>query len=120
MLSPRCRPISIVDGMVLVAAIAFSFLLVKDSKEYNGTLFARGWFDEPHHLTDGSDIPYLGSITSIIRRGAVPLLLPASFAMFTIRLRTPRPVLRRLGRQPGFAATSAVVLVVCVGFVGKA
>ena len=116
---PRCRPFTVMDGMILVAAVALTLWLVKVSDEYNGSLFSRGRFDNPHDLTDESDIPYLSALCDMVRKGAAPLLLPASFALLITRLRSPRPALRRLARQPGFAATSAVALIVSIDFAGR-
>lgn len=110
--APRCRPFTVLDGMILVAATAVSIVLLKIAVGYFGAFY--GPFSEPHDLTDGSDIPYLGSITGLIRCGSVPVLLPASLALLVIRLRKPRPALRRLARQPGFAACSVVALIVTI------
>jgi hypothetical protein len=114
--APSCRPFTVMDGMILVMGVALSLLLLKASDEYNGPLFSWQWFDKPVPMQDESQVPYLSGFTGAVRRGAAPLLLPASFALLIVRLRSPRPALRRLGRQPGFAATSAVALVVGVDF----
>jgi hypothetical protein len=42
----------------------------------------------------------------------VPLLVAWSLALWALRLRKPRPEFRRLFRQPGMAATTAILLTV--------
>jgi hypothetical protein len=115
---PRCRAFHVIDGMILVSAAALSCWLLKLSNEGNGRLFPV--VIDRHSLTDESNVPYLSDLTRCIRQGAVPLLLPTSLALLTIRLRGPRPVVRRLARQPGFAASSATALIVSIDFVGRA
>ena len=70
-------------------------------------------------MTTKIDIPYLAALSRLIQHYAVPLLLPASLAMFFIRLRGPRPMLRRLSRQPGFASSAAVALIVSADLLGR-
>jgi hypothetical protein len=45
-------------------------------------------------------------------------LLAATLTLAWLRLRRPRPSFRRLARQPGFAACSAVILVFVVAYLG--
>jgi hypothetical protein len=89
----RCRPFTIADAMILVAAVAI------------GLATARGTMDYPfwHRL---GPTKHAAPITGF--------LLVMTLAIVPIRLRRPRPSFRRLMRQPGMAACAAVLLVMGV------
>lgn len=116
----RCRRFSILDGMILVAIAAMSLWIWKASDEYHGPLFYP-WipWEQEDSWTREMQVPYLDNMTDFITQAAAPFLMPASFGLWVIRLRRPRPILRRIGRQPGFAATSAVVLIVTLDVAGR-
>ena len=88
-----CRPFSILDGMILVAAIAA------------GLVLARSIF------SDALRVPHNPMWAS---RPISYFLLPWTLAVVPIRLRSPRPSLRRLMVQPGMAACVAVSVVTAI------
>ena len=95
--------LSIADGMIAVAAVAVGLVLVRQTLPINEV--SPAW----------AGLAMNGSVL------AADLLAPISFALLAIRLRPPRPPLRRLARQPGFAACLAAVtagglLAIVVGF----
>ncbi len=89
----RCRPFTIADAMILVAAAAM------------GLALARATIDHVFWMSSGPT-KYGGPISGF--------LVALTVAYVPIRLRRPRPSLRRLMRQPGMAACSAVLLVTAV------
>jgi hypothetical protein len=91
--------------MVLVAAAALSLVLIRD------------YLADAHIARNlPAAIPNDWSIAALWRRGTVysgmlsPLAVALSLALFILRLRKPRPGLRRLLRQPGMVASSATVI----------
>ena len=88
----RSRRFSVLDGMILIAGVAFGLAILKfmPSVEIpdNGTQPAlRSWVNDSFSLS----------------------LYGPTMALMLVRLRRPRPILRRLIRQPGFAACVAVL-----------
>lgn len=96
MTSPAPRRFTVSDGMVLVAATAVGFGVARYSElRVNGN----------------------GITLSIMARVQVWLSfvgLFLTFALLTLRLWRPRPDLRDLFRQPGFAANFAVMVTIVV------
>jgi hypothetical protein len=96
--TPRHR-FSLSDTMILIAALAFSLVLVRYVVSLNlleippapGRL---GWF---------------GRVQLVAISFASPVLITLSLAFFVISLRPPRPPLRCLAREPGFVAMAVVV-----------
>ena len=86
----RCRRISILDVMILVAGSAVGLALAR---------------------TLGGDP---ATITILLSRPGSFFLLAQTFAYLPIRLRRPRPTLRRLIGQPGLAACLAVAIVAAI------
>ncbi len=88
------RRFTIADAMLLIAATAVGLSVQRDwiAPVFRGPLYPLRYY---------VDLPYL-------------LLAPLNFywtlAFVAIRLRSPRPSPRRLGRQPGFIAGLAVIL----------
>jgi hypothetical protein len=108
MREPPCRPFSLLDAMILVAAVAVGF---------GGTRML-GWGVTPD---SGPASPLYWSLAhgSIdIAVACLPSLMALTLTFFVIRLRGPRPSLRRVARQPGTVACCAVVLTMTV-YVGQ-
>ncbi len=93
------RPFTLIDAMILVAATAVGFGILRD-------WIAPGGVWVPIPLT----IRLLDSTYIVL--GAMNLYW--TIAVVGIRLRRPRPSLRRLGRQPGFVAGVAVLLMTLI------
>jgi hypothetical protein len=98
------RKFTVFDAMLLIAVTAVSLVLIRDYV----------------HFLDGRRITWLlprdWRLASMWRWATVwsgvlaPLAVSLSLAMWLLRLRKPRSKLRRLFRQPGMFATSAVVI----------
>ena len=97
-----CRKLTLLDAMVMVAASAISIYLSKlhhedligangDQWRGNLALWSGTWL-----------LAYAGGI----KGWTVCWLVPVSWAFLLIRLRQPRPRLRRLLQQPGMADPS--------------
>lgn len=93
------RRFNLADGMIITAATGASLALLRDAPELSA-VFIGGNF--AHYKS----IPL--SVRVAIR--AVYVLIPWTFAVFLMRLRHPRPPLRRLVFQPGMAACGAVTV----------
>lgn len=91
------KRLNLIDGMIVIAALAAWLALIRV------TLPVR---DVPPKV-----VVILNVIVMI-----VDSLTALSFACLAIRLRQPRPRLRRLARQPGFAA--CVVIAVAMTIIG--
>ena len=96
------RKFSVADGMVFVAATAVGFSLVRVHFRSIETLLA---------AMRGLIVPGRDRVA-----GAAPLLASWTAALLVLRLRTPRPPLRRLLRSPGFSACAAATfgVLLCV------
>ena len=93
MSQPTARKFSLGDFMILVAAAALGLLLKRlDLMVLN---------PPPRNL--------LGHSLCLWLLETCPFLIPASLALIAMRLRRPRPVARRLFREPGLLACLAVV-----------
>ena len=89
----RCRPFTIMDGMILVGTTAAGLALGRSM------------------LTDASRMrPGLTHLAETI----VYVLLVWTAGFLVIRLQRPRPTLRRLMCQPGMTACSAALLIAAV------
>jgi hypothetical protein len=103
--SRRC---TLLDVMALIAATALGFYLVRT---YSLNVL-------------NSDLTHYPLIPRLLLTiwAAILAVLPVpalwSIALFGLRLRRPRPDLRRLVRQPGFVAAGAVTLVAAVRLAG--
>lgn len=91
----RCRPLAILDGMVIVAAVACGVALART--------IAR----------DAGPWPWFDASLDVARPGSY-FLLPPTLALIALRLRRPRPSLRRVLIQPGMAACCAVAVITAV------
>jgi hypothetical protein len=95
-----CRRFTVLDGLILVAGVAVGFALVRSR-------FA-GYWDE----LEGTTFPARWMSIGLNASGL--LLIVASSLILILRLRRPRPAIRRVARQPGAAACFAA-LVLAVG-----
>jgi hypothetical protein len=96
MRSPIPRRFTLVDAMVLIAATAIAMVLMRPLLEEMRPLGV-------HSLGDALR---LGSTVSVTLE---PMALTLSLAVGLLRLREPRPRLRRAFRQPGMVACMAVL-----------
>ena len=115
-----CRPFTLLDAMILVAATALDLAgfraelghhyhrsllyVLQDGKEYQTLV---NW--------PGNAVPrwYLSIYTGgRLAARSVPMLASWSLALLVIRLRRPRPSRQPLFRQPGMVAGCAVALAV--------
>jgi hypothetical protein len=108
MRTSQSRRCTLLDVMALIAATAIGFYLVRT--------YSLNVLD-----SDLTHYPFIPRIlltiwATILAVLPVPILW--SIALFGLRLRRPRPALRRLVREPGFVATGAVTLVVAVRLAG--
>jgi hypothetical protein len=101
------RKFNLLDAMILVAAtaagMAFLRMFLAEGRFSPVTIF-QGW-----------------SLTSRVLSGietAYPFLVMWTFALVILRLRQPRPRMRRLARQPGMAAGCAASLMLVVQLLG--
>ena len=122
MTPPRCRPFTILDAMVLVAATAVGMATIVH--EYMTYWKGEQWYFPLFSFPD--DIKTFEQKTvfelfwtiDFVRRFQ-PILAAWAYGVFLVRLRRPRPSRERLVRQPGFAASLAVVVcsLLCVTFI---
>lgn len=100
-----CRKFTLMDLMILVAATAFGFGLIRWSRIDFAGFFQLDPRDRPFPLRYFSRLAAHG-----VGYTMVPFLAPWTLGMLLIRLRRPRPERRRLFRQPGAAALAAATL----------
>jgi hypothetical protein len=93
------RGFRLVDVMILIAATAAGFSLVKSDTLEGKTTQATLYHNIYYYEADFAAV-------------ACPLWLAWTFAALAIRLRSPRPPFRRLARQPGWVASLSVSLCV--------
>jgi hypothetical protein len=93
---------TIFDAMIVVAATAMGFALLR-------SLLTEGFL-----FRQESVITRTVYIAQCANQLVFPFLTAWTFAFLVMRLRQPRPPLRRLARQPGMAACSAASLVLIV------
>lgn len=113
--TPRCRPFTVSDGMILTAAAAVGIWLILLYDREGGS----SWLGMMHHLARAATYRDLRYGLLEFAPYAQHLLLPLGFALVVVRLRRPRPSLRRLAHQPGFAACFAALLVAFVSIIGS-
>lgn len=106
-MTPRSpRNFTILDGMILVAAVACGFALRRAmTGDYGGVFEPLNWLGRNAREPLWAVLPFLMTLTP---------------AVLLIGLRRPRPVLRRLARQPGMAACCAAMLPMTVTLAGMA
>ncbi len=91
------RKVTILDAMILVAAIACGFALRRITDPALGDFGA--W-----------DANWLGRVSGQSLAEAVPFLMALTVAVLAMRVRRPRPQWRRIFRQPGTAACVAAIV----------
>jgi hypothetical protein len=99
------RKFTILDGMILVAALAGGFGLRRAAEDI---LAGHGF------TSDGAIVWVLYRIIE----AEFPFLVTLTPAVLAMRLRRPRPRWRRLMRQPGTAASCAALFPVAISLVG--
>jgi hypothetical protein len=104
---PRRRPFTVLDAMVLVAATAVGLAVMRSDP--NSILYRIAPAIRSHVRPDEHIHVKLYLITGDILEFQ-PLLLVWTYAALILRLRGPRPGIRRLARQPGFAALLTAVV----------
>jgi hypothetical protein len=103
MRSTISRKFTLVDAMVLVAAVGIAFVLIRD---YLNDDYVRGVV---------FSLPDVWALSKLWRTGTLwsgvlaPLAVALSLSLWILRWRQPRPDLRRLFKQPGMIASSATV-----------
>jgi hypothetical protein len=97
----RDRNLTLADSLILVAATAIGFSAVKAVHGWYFEEWAR-WSGDQEWLAD-----HLFGSTGLV-------LAFWTVALLAIRLRSPRPHLLRLSRQPGFAACLSATSGLCV------
>jgi hypothetical protein len=129
--APRCRPFTVLDAMIFVAATAVGLWIARGMGLVMDGMFGvreerffGGW--PSVEWPDPSDPLFRWGTYRGIHRAlasvffeAMPVMLPWTLALLWVRLRKPRPPLRRLCRQPGFAASTAVAIVTLIAFLGE-
>jgi hypothetical protein len=92
------RKLTILDGMVLVAAVACGLSVRPKLNAWygQGPVYAQNWFGR---ITDDP----------VKVASAIPFLMTITPAVLVMRLRRPRPRWRLLARQPGTAACCAAI-----------
>jgi hypothetical protein len=109
--SKPVRRFNLGDAMILIAATAvglglmrtFAFEVIRDQRPIN-----------PRLDTFGSRVVMQVALAAVV---LTPLLAMLSVAVLILRLRRPRPLLRKLTRQPGMVASLAATIGVVLGLV---
>jgi hypothetical protein len=103
------RKFSLADAMVLIAAIALGFCLVR--------LTFPSWSDIRSAKGGMSTFLIIQNTGQLV----VPFLVTLTFALLMLRLRRPRPRLRRVLSQPGSTACIAatIAIVVEIAWIGS-
>jgi hypothetical protein len=93
------RRFTLIDATVLIAATAVALVPVRYAFSFGLVQGLPATWD----VESGASFAF--GLTWIV----TPLLITWSVALWILRLRQPRPRLRRLFRQPGMAATTAIL-----------
>ena len=106
--SPARRRFTLVDGMILVAAVAFGFGLLHSWYPYCSMFWALFFERLPSLKAWSKDL--IQYFLTLFLSSAMPFAVSATVATMGSRLRGPRPRSRRLARQPGWMACLAASL----------
>ena len=98
--APRCRPFTVLDAMILVAATAGGLCWLDENALDNIRAAWRG---------EIAPTPAWLEYSGLGVRVAAPAWFAWTVALGLLRLRAPRPPLRRLRRQPGLLAAATIV-----------
>jgi hypothetical protein len=105
------RRMTIVDGMILVAGFALgiwvSEMIWIPRLKMMASIAPDVWAANPVRL-----MCHWGSL---VLRHTQPIAAVLTLTMLLLRLLPPRPDIRRLSRQPGFAACGAASIAICIG-----
>jgi len=104
--TPR-RKFTLIDAMVLIAATALALVPI------HYIYAAVGVFDLPTDSSLDSFLIIMMGVYAIL----IPLLITLSLALWLLRLRRPRPRFRQVFRQPGMAASTAILLAALLSLV---
>jgi hypothetical protein len=96
------RKLTIVDTMMFVASTAVGFAVLR-------AFATSGWFFRQEFAFSRISV-----IAQCANEVCFPFLASWTFCFLILRLRRPRPQLRRLARQPGMAAGTAAGVVLFV------
>jgi hypothetical protein len=96
------RKFTLVDAMVLVAAVGVGFVLIRGYLDYLNSRYYR--------LPDQFTLISLWRYGTFLSRILAPLATSLSLGLWLLRMRKPRPDLRHALRQPGMIACAAAVL----------
>ncbi len=103
---PTSRPLSLADAMIFIIALGLGLALARPAI----ILIADGVRSDPRwRFQTLAGAVSLGRMLNIVLLNFLFFLLPA---FLIVRLRRPRPALRSLICQPGFAACAAPVVIV--------
>jgi len=110
------RRFTVMDSMVLVAATAIGLTLTYGGWEWDfwqSNCDARSLLSSQKPLTFSDKVSICAEEAEewVFEHG-VPMLVSWTAAVLALRLRSPRPKLRRLARQPGFCAVLVPILVI--------
>ncbi len=108
--SRAARKFTILDSMILVAAVACGFALHRAASSVIAS--------EPKWVGPIPQQPPVVVYLRQVMEWGYPLLVPLTLAVLVMRLRRPRPRWRRLLRQPGMAACCAAVVPIVLSLVG--
>ncbi|HWE35986.1 MAG TPA: hypothetical protein VG406_05380 [Isosphaeraceae bacterium] len=116
MTSPRDRRFGLADAMILVAAIGVGLALARMMERLTFAYYEVVYYS-PFSTVVRDDPSTRGLFERLVFRSFV--LLPAfatsfTWAMLAIRLRAPRPPLRRLARQPGAVACAVATMATAI------
>jgi hypothetical protein len=98
----KIRRFTLIDAMVLIAATALALVPIRYGDSF-GLL---------ESIPSTSALEWLSFFAYGSYWILTPLLVAWSLALWALRFRQPRPRLRRLFRQPGMTATTAILLTV--------
>ena len=105
---PADRKFTLLDAVILLAATAIGLAGVR---EYFDMLFTQSFRLPSGGWTPGAILGHIPRVLEIL----FPLLVAWTPAVLVLRLRRPRPVLRRLFLQPGASACGAITLALVLG-----
>ncbi len=109
-MTPRAaRKFTILDSMILVAALACGFALHRA---------ANSVMESEPGLVGPTSAPGIVRHLRQVMEWGYPILVALTLAVLVLRLRRPRPRWRRLLRQPGMVACCAAAVPIALSLVG--
>jgi hypothetical protein len=101
------RP-TVTDGLALIAAFAIAFALVRHWTNPSWCVLPPLWGMRPPQTPSAGHLAL--NVFSTRLSWTIPFAMTATLTLPVLRLRRPRPPLRRLFRQPGLVACAAAVI----------